>query len=62
VCEKKKKKKMKKMSNLLKVYVLGTAGTIYFKSGLCSLPICWHLHREFGLVWSRDYGAIYECA
>ena len=30
---------------------------IYFRSGMCSLPICRRLHSEFGLVWSRDHGA-----
>ena len=44
------------MSNFLKAYILGTAGVFYFRSGMCSLPICWHLHSEFGLVWSRDHG------
>ena len=47
-----------KMSNFLKVYISGMAGTIYFRSGMCSLPIYWHLHSEFGLVWSRDHGAM----
>ena len=47
VCEK-KKKKTKQMSNFLKVHT--------FRPGMCSLPICWHLHSEFGLVWTRDHG------
>ena len=36
------------MSNFLKVHT--------FRPGMCSLPICWHLHSEFGLVWTRDHG------
>jgi len=56
--QKEGKKKRKKMSDFLKAYISGTAGTIYFKSGICSLPyICQHLHSELGLVWSRDHGA-----
>ena len=63
VCEKKQKKKkkkknkLKKMNNFLKAYISGTAGAIYFRSGMCSLPICQHLHSKFGFVWSRDHGA-----
>ena len=45
------------MSDFLKAYISGTAGAIYFTSGMCSLPICWHLHSKFGLIWSRDHGA-----
>ena len=48
---------MKKMNNFLKAYISGTARTICFRSGMCSLPICQHLHRKFGLVWSRDHKA-----
>ena len=59
MCE--KKKKTKKMSDFLKAYISGTAGAIYFTSGMCSLPICWHLHSKFGLVWSRDHGATNLC-
>ena len=51
VCEKKKRK------YFLKAYILGMADMIYFKSGMCSLPICQHLHSEFDLVWSRDHRA-----
>ena len=36
-----KEKKTKKMSNFLKAYISRKAGTIYFRSGVCSLPICW---------------------
>jgi len=46
------------MSNFLKAYISGTADTIYFRPGMCSLPICQHLHSKFGVVWSRDHGAI----
>ena len=52
----KKPEKTKKMSDFLKAYISGTAGTIYFRSGLCFLPICWHLHSNFALIWSRDHG------
>ena len=33
------------------------AGEIYFRSGMCSLPICQQLHSKFGLAQTRDYGA-----
>ena len=43
-CAKKKKekkeKKAKKMSDFLKAYISEMAGTIYFRSGRCSVPIC----------------------
>ena len=61
VCKKKekgKKRKMKKMSNFLKAYILGMAGMIYFKSGMCSPMICQHLHSEFGFAWSRNHRAM----
>ena len=45
------------MSNFLKAQISGKAGLIYFWSGMCSLPICQHLHNKFGLVWTRDHGA-----
>ena len=60
VCKKEKGKegkKAKKMSDFLKAYISEMAGTIYFRSGRCSVPICRRLHSEFGLVWSRDHGA-----
>ena len=53
-CTKRKRKKKKKMSDFLKAYVSGTVDAIYFRSGMCFLPICQHLHSEFGLVWSRE--------
>jgi len=43
------------MSDFLQAYISGTAGVIYFSSGMCSLPICWHLHSECGFVWSRNH-------
>ena len=46
------------MSNILKAYISETAGAISSRSGMSSLPLCWHLHSKFGLVWSRDHGAI----
>ena len=55
--KKREKKKPKKMSNFLKAYISGTAGAIYFRSSMCSLSICRHLHSEFGLAWSRDHRA-----
>jgi len=55
---KKKEKKTKKMSDFLKAYISGTAGAIYFRSVMCSLSISWHLHSKFGLVSSRDHGAM----
>jgi len=54
--KKKKKKKNENMSNFLKAYISGMAGTIRFRSGMYSLPICQHLYSKFGLVWSRDHG------
>ena len=53
----KKKTKIKKMGDFLKAYNSGTAGVIYFRSGMCSLMIYRHLHSEFGLFWSIDHGA-----
>ena len=44
------KKKTKKMSNFLKAYISGMIGTIYFKSGMSSILISWHLQNEFGFV------------
>ena len=58
-CAKRKgRKKTKKMSNFLKAYISGMADAIYFRSGMCSLSICRHLHSEFGIVWLRDHGAM----
>ena len=54
--KKKKKKEMKKMGNFLKADISGMACTIYFKSGLYSPLICWHLQSEFGFVCTKDYG------
>ena len=54
----KEEKNPKKISDFLKAHISGTAGVIYFRFVVCSLPICWHLHSKFGLVWSRDHGAI----
>jgi len=54
----KEEEKTKKMNDFLKAYFSGMAGVIYFRSGMCSLPICRCLHSEFGLVWSRDHGAM----
>ena len=31
-----KKKETKKLSNFLKAHILGIAGVIYFRSGMCS--------------------------
>ena len=56
VCKKKKKKEKKRLFEGLNS-ISGTAGVIYFRFGIRSLPICWHLHSEFGLVWSRDHRA-----
>jgi len=51
-----------KMSDFLKAYISGMAGTIYFGSGMCSLQICQHLYSKYGLVWARDHRATgYEC-
>ena len=62
VCKKEEKeKKMKKMSNFLKACISGMAGMIYFRSGMCSLLICWHLHSEFGLVRTKDHGVTNRC-
>ena len=65
VCKKKKKNKKKSEENerLFEglYYNSGTADTIYFRSVMCSLPICRHLHSKFGLVWSRDHGAMTAC-
>jgi len=44
-----KKKKKKKTSDFSKAYISGITGTICFRSGMCSLPICWHLHRNLVL-------------
>ena len=33
-------------------------GTIYFRSGMCSLLICQHLHSELGLVQTRYHKAM----
>ena len=41
---KKRRKKTKKMSDFMKAYISGTADAIYFRFGMCSLPICQHLH------------------
>jgi len=49
------------MSNILKAYISETAGAISLRFGMFSLPLCWHLHSEFGLVWSRDHGAVQMC-
>ena len=67
VCEKeeeketKRKTKTKKISNFLKAYISGMSSTIYFRSGICFLPICQHLHSECGLVWTRDHEATNAC-
>ena len=53
VCENKKKKKTKNVSTFLKVYISGMACAMYFRSGMCSVMICWHLHIEFGLVITK---------
>ena len=47
--EEKKERKSKKMRNFLKDYISGMAAVIYFRSSMCSLSICRHLHRKFGL-------------
>ena len=61
VCKKKKKERKKKTQEneqlFVKAYISGTAGAIYFRSSICSLSICRHLHSKFGLVWSRDHRA-----
>ena len=41
-----------KRSNFLKAYISEMGGVIYFRSGMSSLPVCQHLHRDlilFGL-------------
>ena len=47
ICAKRRKRR-KKMSDFLKDYISGTADAIYFRYGICSLPICRHLHSKFG--------------
>ena len=58
-CAKRKteKTKTKKMSDFLKAYNSGTAGVIYFRSGMYSLMIYQHLHSKFSLFWSINHGA-----
>ena len=46
------------MSYFLNTRISGMAGAIYFRPGMCSLPISWHLHSEFGLVRTRVHGAM----
>ena len=53
----KRRKSNKENERLFEAYISGTASVIYFRSGMCSLPICWYLHSKFGLVWSRDHRA-----
>ena len=53
-----KEEKRKKISDLLKAHV---SGAIYFKSGMCSLLIFWHLHSELGCTQTRDHGATNAC-
>ena len=52
VCENKKMKK-KNVSTFLKVYISGMACAMYFRSDMCSVMICWHLHIELGLVITK---------
>jgi len=59
VCE--KKRKLKKMSKFLMVYILEMAGAIYFRSSICFLLKCRHLHSKFDLVRTRDYEATNVC-
>ena len=51
----------KKQNRLSPTYISGTAGTIYFRFSMSSLPMCWHLHSEIGLVWSKDHRAMNAC-
>ena len=52
---------MKKMSYLLKTHISGMAGVIRFKSGMCSILICQHLHGKFDPIFSRDQRATNGC-
>ena len=45
--KRRKENKIKKMSDFLKAYISGMADMIYFKSGMCSLPIC----QQSPLLW-----------
>ena len=45
---------MNKISDFLKAHISGMVDAIYFRSGMFSLLISWHLHSEFGLKRSLE--------
>ena len=49
---------MEKLSKFLKACISGMFGAIFFKFGMQSLLVHWHLDSEFGLVQTKDYGAM----
>ena len=55
-----KEEKIRKINDFLKAQISELAGTIYFRSGMCSLLICWHLHSKFGLAQTKDHRVMNE--
>ena len=47
----KEEKEEKNPSDFWKPYISEMAGAIWFRSVICSLRICRHLHSKFGFVW-----------
>ena len=49
------------MSDFLKAHILGMAGMILFRFGMCSLLICRHLHSEVGVLFEQEIMELQMC-